>query len=158
MDGDERETFEMLDRVAELGRIKGTEFESEAGQLDAHGEYIVNLALALAYGTGDDFVLMTVNDGIIPNLSPEMVVEVPCRVGADGVRPYRQAPTPVFQKGLMENQHAYERLTVEACLEGSYVKALQALTLNRCVNDLPTARALLDDYREANKGWWPELS
>ena len=157
MDGDERETFEMLDRVAALGHIKGTEFESEAQSIDGHGEYIVDLALALAYGTGDDFVLMTVNDGIIPNLSPDMVVEVPCRVSADGVRPYRQAPAPTFQKGLMENQHAYERLTVEACLEGSYVKALQALTLNRCVNDLPTARALLDDYMVANEGWWPEL-
>ena len=60
-------------------------------------------------------------------------------------------------KGLIENQYAYEKLTVEACLEGSYNKALQALTLNRTVIDAKKARKVLDALIEANKGYWPEL-
>jgi alpha-galactosidase/6-phospho-beta-glucosidase family protein len=32
-----------------------------------------------------------------------------------------------------------------------------ALVLNRCVNDTDKAKELLDDYIEANKGYWPEL-
>ena len=47
---------------------------------------------------------------------------------------------------------------MDACLEGSYRKALDALTLNRLVGDTDRARALLDDYIEANKGYWPELN
>ena len=64
---------------------------------------------------------------------------------------------PAFQKGLLENQFAYEKLTADAALEGSYRKALDALTLNRLVNDTDKARALLDDYIAANKEYWPEL-
>ena len=32
-----------------------------------------------------------------------------------------------------------------------------ALTLNRCVNDTDVAKAILDDYIEVNKEYWPEL-
>ena len=57
----------------------------------------------------------------------------------------------------MENQYAYERLTVEAWMEGFYEKALQALTLNRLVGDAKKARKVLDKLIEANKDYWPEL-
>ena len=39
-------------------------------------------------------------------------------------------------------------------LEGSYKKAWNALTLNRCVNDTDVAKAILDDYIEVNKEYW----
>ena len=42
-------------------------------------------------------------------------------------------------------------------MEGSYEKALQALTLNRLVGDAKKARKVLDALIEANKGYWPEL-
>ena len=62
-----------------------------------------------------------------------------------------------FYKGLIENQYAYERLTVEAYFEGSYEKALQALTLNRTITDAKKARKVLDELIEANKNYWPVL-
>ena len=63
----------------------------------------------------------------------------------------------ILYKGLLENQYAYERLTVEAFFEGSYTKAFQALTLNRTIVDAKKARRILDRLIEANKGYWPEL-
>ncbi|NLY46550.1 MAG: 6-phospho-alpha-glucosidase, partial [Tissierella sp.] len=57
-------------------------------------------------------------------------------------------------KGLMQNQHAYEKLTVEACLESDYQKALEALTLNRAVGDPEKAKNVLDDLMEINKDYW----
>ena len=57
----------------------------------------------------------------------------------------------------MEVVKAYETLCVEACLEGSYQKALQALTLNPIVPSTHVAKAILDDYIEANKTYWPTL-
>lgn len=95
--------------------------------------------------------------GIISNLSEGMMVEVPCHVGINGVEPLNIGEIPTFQKGLLENQFAYEKLTVDACLEGSYKHAWNALTLNRCVNDTDVAKAILDDYIIANKEFWPEL-
>ena len=39
----------------------------------------------------------------------------------------------------------------------SYLKMLQALTLNKCVPNANVARKILDDFIEANKAYWPEL-
>lgn len=158
MDGHEKKTFAMLDEVIAAGALKGTAWEpTEEDFLDGHATYIVDLAYAISHNTHDIFLCMTENHGIISNFSEGAMVEVPVRVGVNGVEALAVGEIPTFQKGLLENQFAYEKLTVDACLEGSYEKAWNALTLNRCVNDTDTAKALLDDYIEANKGYWPEL-
>jgi maltose-6'-phosphate glucosidase len=74
-----------------------------------------------------------------------------------GMQALTVGPVGTFYKGLLENQYAYEKLTVDANLEGSYNKAWQALTLNRTVVNMDVAKALLDDLIAANKGYWPEL-
>lgn len=157
MDGNEKITFAMLDEVIAANKLRGTKYEPNSERNDGHAGYIVDLATAISNNTGEIFLCMTENFGIISNLTEGMMVEVPCRVGIHGVEPLNVGEIPTFQKGLLENQYAYEKLTVDACLEGSYKKAWQALTLNRCVNDTQVAKAILDDYIEANKEYWPEL-
>lgn len=157
MDGKEKKTFEMLDEVIAAGKLKGTKHQPEEGMADGHSSYIVDLAYAISHNTKEVFLCMTENKGIVSNLTEGMMVEVPCRIGINGVEPLNVGEIPTFQKGLLENQYAYEKLTVDACLEGSYKKAWQALTLNRCVNDTQTAKAILDDYIVVNKDYWPEL-
>lgn len=156
MDGHEKQTYKMLDEIIMLGKIKGTKYEisSENG---VHASYIVELATALSSNTNDIFLIMTKNNGTIPNLDSEMMVEVPCRVGSNGVEALSMGDVPTFYKGLLEAQFAYEKLTVDANLEGNYQKALQALVLNRTVINTDIAKKLLDDLIEANKGYWPEL-
>ena len=39
-------------------------------------------------------------------------------------------------------------------MEKDYTKALQALTLNRTVNDFDKAKAVLDDLMEVNQDYW----
>ena len=100
---------------------------------------------------------MVENNGIISNLPEDAIVEVACVLGNRGAVPFHVGEIDTFYKGLLENQYAYERLTVEAFFEGSYTKALQALTLNRTIVDAKKARRILDRLIEANKGYWPEL-
>lgn len=157
MEGHEKSTFARLNAIVSLGKLKGTEYEPKNLGIDGHAEYIVDLAYALSNNTKEVFLCMIENDGIIENMSKGAMVEVPCIATSNGLEAINVGTIPTFQKGLLENQYAYEKLTVDACLEGSYHKALQALTLNRCVNDLPTARKILDEYIEANQGYWPEL-
>lgn len=54
----------------------------------------------------------------------------------------------------MEGQYAYELLTVEAFMEKSYTKALQALTLNRTVISPVKAKMVLDDLMSVSKDFW----
>ena len=159
MAGHEKQIYEMVDEVCETGKIKGTKygFTYEDLKDDDHATYIVDLACALAFNTHERFLMMVPNTGIVPNLTEGMMLEVPCMVGSNGPEPLNVGPIPSFQKGLLENQFEYEKLTVDANLNGSYVDAWHALTLNRLVNDTDTAKALLDDYIEANKDYWPEL-
>ena len=85
------------------------------------------------------------------------MVEVPCLVGSDGPQALCIGDIPRFQKGLMEQQVAVEKLVVEAWAEQSYQKLWQALTLSRMVPSASVAKAILDDLIEANKDYWPEL-
>lgn len=160
MVGHEKQVYDMVDEVIALGHMKNTKYAFDLSDLhdDDHATYIVDLACALAFNTHERFLIMVPNDGIIPNLTQGMMVEVPCMVGKDGPEPLNVGEIPAFQKGLLENQYAYEKLTVDANLEGSYTKAWQALTLNRLVNDTDTAKAILDDMIEANRAYWPELT
>lgn len=156
MDGNEKETYDRLKRILALGKIRGTEYEITK-DIGCHAEYIVDLATALANNTKEVFLIITENKGTIENVDSQMMVEVPCVVGANGVTPLTVGEIPTFYKGLMEQQYAYEKLTVDACLEGSKKKALQALVLNRTVVNTDTAIALLDDLIAANQGYWNEM-
>ena len=85
------------------------------------------------------------------------MVEIPCLVGSDGPEPLSIGKIPTFQKGLMAQQVAAEKLTVDAWIEHSYQKMWQALTLSKTVPGAKVAKKILDELIEANKAYWPEL-
>ncbi|ONI38664.1 6-phospho-alpha-glucosidase [Candidatus Epulonipiscium fishelsonii] len=156
MDGSEKKIYQMLDEVISIGKIKGTKYEISSAN-GVHACYIVELATALAYNKNDIFLIITKNNGTISNLDSNMMIEVPCRVGANGIEALSIGEIPTFYKGLLENQYAYEKLTVDAVLNGSYQSALQALVLNRTVINTNIAKQLLNELIEANKEYWPTL-
>lgn len=154
MNGREKRVFEECQRIIAADTAK----DSHVVHNDAHGEFILIVAESIAFNKGDNFVVILKNDGIIDNLPEDAMVEVAASLTANGPRPYAVGEIPTFYKGLIEGQFAYEKLTVEAYLEGSYQKALQALTLNRTVVSAGKAREVLDALIEQNKEYWPELN
>lgn len=153
INGREKRVFAECERVAKVGTAKN----SSVVQNDAHGDMIVEITSAIYRNTNKTFIVIVPNNGIIEGMPDDAMVEVAASVGANGPQPYAVGKIGTFYRGLMENQYAYERLTVEAWMEGSYEKALQALTLNRLVGDAKKARKVLDKLIEANKDYWPEL-
>lgn len=121
---------------------------------EVHGNMMVEVAESIAYDLKKVFVVMVKNDDIIPNIPREAIVECAGELTKDGAVPYKFGNVDIFYKGLIETQYAYEKLTVEACLESNYQKALQALTLNRTVVNPVKAKAVLDDLMEINKEYW----
>ena len=153
MSGREKRVFAECDRIIKNGSAK----DSSVVHNDAHGDMIIDVAESIAHNRHHYYIVMLENNGLIENISDDAMVEVTATLGINGPRAYGVGKIATFYKGLMENQYAYEKLTVEAYLEGSYHKALQALTLNRTVVDAKKARKVLDALIEANKGYWPEL-
>ena len=119
---------------------------------------IVEVAASIAYDKGDSFIMITQNNHTVTNFHEDAMVETVAHVGKNGVEAVPFGQIDVFMKGLMEGQYAYEHLTVDAYFEGSYKKALQALTLNRTLVDAQKARAVLDDLMDANQAYWPKLT
>lgn len=152
IDGREKRVFGECAKIVEKGTAKGTGLK-----IGIHALFIVDLATALAFNTHERMLLIVENRGAIENFPYDSMVEIPCIVGKDGYEPLHVGRIPTFQKGLMEEQVAVEKLTVDAWMEGSYHKLWQALTLSKTVPSAGIARKILDDLIEANKDYWPEL-
>lgn len=152
IDGREKRVFDECAKIEASGTAKDTKLE-----IGIHALFIVDLATALAFNTHERMLLIVENKGAIENFSSDAMVEIPCIVGKDGYEPLRIGRIPTFQKGLMEEQSAVEKLTVDAWMEGSYHKLWQALTLSKTVPSAGVAKLILDDLIEANQGYWPEL-
>lgn len=152
VDTREKRVFGECARIEKVGTAKNTTL-----QIGIHAEFIVDLATALAFNTHERMLLIVPNNGAISNFEKDAMVEIPCIVGKDGYEPLTVGEIPHFQKGLMEQQVNCEKLVVDAYEQHSYLKMLQALTLNKCVPNANVARKILDDFIEANKAYWPEL-
>lgn len=153
-EGREKKVFEECRRIVK----NGTARDSSVVHNDAHGDMMVEVAASIAHNLRKTYVVMVRNNGIVSNLPDDSMIEVAASLGANGPQPYAVGKIDTFYKGLIESQHAYEKLTVEAFMENSYTKALQALTMNRTVVDAKKARLLLDDLIQANQNYWPELN
>lgn len=152
MDRREKSIFETCRKIINDGTSKDCGITSSE-----HSSYIIDLAKALAYNTKERMLLIVENKGSIENFDRTAMVEIPCIVGKDGYEPLVMGAIPTFQKGLMEQQAASEKLTVEAWIEGSYQKLWQAIIMSKTVPSAKVAKLILDDLIEVNKEFWPIL-
>lgn len=152
MDGRRKRIYEECERVVAAGTIEGAEHS-----LDAHGDFIVDQAVAVAHDKGERFMVNVVNNGTFTNLDDDMVIETFGVIDSSGARATKQFEVPDFYRALMISQNTYEKLTVDACMEGSYNKALQALTLNPTIPSVDKAREVLDALIEVNGDHFPTL-
>ncbi|MEG1609233.1 MAG: 6-phospho-alpha-glucosidase, partial [Clostridia bacterium] len=150
INGREKRVFEECAKIIARGKVDN----SVIARNEAHADMIVDVATSLAYNQNKSFILITKNNGVIQDFHDDAMIECTALVNANGIMPLAVGKLDTFTRGLMEGQYAYEKLTVEASFEKSYLKALQAVTLNRTVVDGIKAKALLDDIMEANKDYW----
>lgn len=153
MDGREKEVFGAAREIIEKGTGKDNNFS-----IDSHASFIVDLARAIAFNTGERMLLIVENNGAIANFDDDAMVEVPCIVGSDGPEPLAQGKIPQFNRALMIQQVTVEKMVVEAWIEKSYQKMWQALSLSKTVPNARVAKELLDDLIEANADFWPDLN
>jgi 6-phospho-beta-glucosidase len=103
-------------------------------------------------------ILNVPNRGAIQGMGADDVVEIPAYVGKGLVRPLAVGEAPGHALGLMRQVKAYEQLTIAAAIEGSYARAVEALTVHPLVRDYTTAKAILDEYREQHGTLFPTLT
>jgi 6-phospho-beta-glucosidase len=145
-----------------LERYRDPELAEKPKQLEERGgafysEAAAQLIAALATDAGDVQVVNLRNEGAIPGLPADEVVEIGARVGREGVTPVPVAPLGPELLGLILQLKAYERLTIRAALSGDREAALLALLANPLVAQYATAAPLLDALLEANRKFLPRF-
>ncbi|MEJ5203026.1 MAG: hypothetical protein WHV66_12405 [Anaerolineales bacterium] len=181
------ELFEQLHRLKAKGDFEGMRgaymryldqrgssyMQAETGRAPVHGD-LERLAAEAAEGEGyagvaldliealvgykpRQMLLNIPNCGAIRGMSEDDVVEIPAFVHRGAIEPLAIGDVPDHCLGLMKQVKAYERLTVEAAVEGSYQKALTALTIHPLVADYELAKRILTDYQREHGAWFPTL-
>jgi 6-phospho-beta-glucosidase len=120
-----------------------------------YSEAAAQLIASLHDGRGDVQIVDVRNDGALPDLPDDAVVEIPARIDRDGAHPLSLAPLAPEMRGLVQAVKAYEQLTIQAAMSGDESVALRALLANPLVGSWDTARGLLDALLEANGRYLP---
>ncbi|MFC8344636.1 6-phospho-beta-glucosidase [Streptomyces sp. NPDC057280] len=125
-----------LDEKPELLSKRGGAYYSEAA---------VDLAAALLTGAGSPYqVVNTRNNGTLPFLPDDAVIEVQAAVGQKGPTPLPVAPLDPLYAGLIANVTAYEDLALEAALHGGRNRVFKALLSHPLIGQYEYADHLTD--------------
>jgi 6-phospho-beta-glucosidase len=117
----------------------------------------VRLMASLHAGTGDIQVVDMRNDGAIPGLPDDAVVETTAVVDATGAHPLPQRELSPEMLGLVQHAKAYEHLAVKAACSGSREDVVRALLANPLVGQYPLAADLADALLGANRQLLPRF-
>jgi 6-phospho-beta-glucosidase len=118
--------------------------------LELQGGYAdVALRLIRSLETGENHIhiVNTLNRGAISGLPDDCVVEIPCSVGKDLIQPCSVGTIPLHCMGLLARVKSYEQLTIQATVEGSEQKAIQALVMHPLVSDEKIARTIISKFK-----------
>jgi len=122
-----------VEKPALLSQRGGTNYSTAA----------LRLISAIVEDSGETQIVNIANGGTFDNLGTQAVIEVPCRIDAQGAHPLPAASLPLHIVGLMEAVKASEQLTIEAAITGDERTALRALMTNPLVPSFSAARSLL---------------
>lgn len=117
-----------------------------------YSEAAVDLAAALLRDAGSRHqVVNTLNNGTLPFLPDDAVIEVPAAVTTKGAAPLPVEPLDPLLTGLMANVTAYEDLALEAALHGGRVRVFRALLAHPLIGQYAYADRLTDDLIAHNR-------
>jgi alpha-galactosidase len=98
------------------------------------------------------------NNGAIPNLPDDAIVEVPGVISGFGLRGLNVPPLPEPIAELCRRELALSSLVVDAVVQGDRQLALQALLLDPMVNDIDRARSILEDFLTTFGRYLPQFA
>jgi alpha-galactosidase/6-phospho-beta-glucosidase family protein len=123
------------------------------------GERVVSIMEAIV--TDHPLVELAVNvcnDGLVSNLPPEAVVEVPGLIDGRGVHGIPVVALPEGIAGILNTRVRQQELTVDAALSGDRTLALQALLADPLVPSVESAEEMLDQALEAHAQYLPRFA
>lgn len=126
------------------------------------GAYYSTLATQLleshCNNRGQVHVVNVPHKGAVPGWPEDWVVEMPCRVDADGIHPLPTELLPPGCNGLVTQVKMYELLTAEAAVHGDRKALYQALLCHPLGPKADQVQTVMDDLLATNHRYLPRFS
>jgi len=135
-----------LDRKPELLGQRGGAFYSEAA---------VALLASLVNDTGDTQVVNVRNNGTMPFLADDAVIEVASVIGKHGATPVGFAPLGPLMRGLTAHVSAYEELAVQTARLGGRDRVFETMLAHPLIGQYDKAEQLTDLLLAENAAFLP---
>jgi 6-phospho-beta-glucosidase len=126
----------LMQRNASYLRLEaeaGTAFQTDVNEPDpfdlptGYHKIAVEVMEGLVSDTSRSVVVNVRNEDSIPDLSADDVVELPCSISSQGVKPVHSGRLPESVRGLVLAVKAYERTVIRAVVEKSWPVAQLAM-------------------------------
>ena len=103
-------------------------------------------------------VVSTVNNGAIPDLPSDSIVEVSSIITGKGPIPMAWGKFGPAERGWLQVMKAMEECVIEAAVTGDYGMALQAFILNPQIVSGATCKIILDELLVAHEKYLPQFA
>ncbi|MCL2863948.1 MAG: 6-phospho-beta-glucosidase [Lachnospiraceae bacterium] len=149
----EKELFELY--KDETLDIKPAQLEERGGAY--YSDAACNLIASIYNDTRDIQTVIVKNEGAIAGIDKDSAVEISAIITKDGPIPLTIGELPIAVNGLIQHMKSFERLTVEAAIEGDVEKAILALTINPLTPSDTIAKEVVVEMIAAQKEWLPNF-
>lgn len=141
---------------------KNPELEEKPKELEERGgAFYSDVACSLMdsiYNDRKDIqTVNTTNNGTIPDLPNDAVIEVNSVITKHGPEPIAVGPLPLSVKGIICEMKACEELVIKAGLTGNYHDAYIAILMNPLMRDEKGSKKVLDELLAAHKKYLPQF-
>lgn len=124
------------------------------------GIQVMDVMEAIAENRNEVYIVNTTNNGAIPNLPSDAIVEVPALVNRSGIHPLHVGPLPDALAAHLTPYCNAQAMMVRAALSGDRQEALHAFLLDPLIQKTLTVddtAALLDEMLAANARMLPQF-
>lgn len=128
-------------------------FESIVGE----HEQVVEIIDSIRNDSGQIYSANLPNTGQVPNLPQNAIIESAAVADSHGLTAIRQEPLSAGIAGTLATRMQWVETVVEAALEGSREKFIQALIIDGAVDSIDTATRLADELLRAQAEYLPQF-
>ncbi|MFD2830409.1 6-phospho-beta-glucosidase [Corticicoccus populi] len=136
--------------------VKPAELEERGGAY--YSDVACSLMNSLHNDTGDIQTVNVQNDGTLPFLADDAVIETNCVITKNGAVPLERSVVPASISGLIYSMKHFETLVIDSAVSGCYDTAYLAMMNNPLVQNEKDAKDILDELLNAHKVHLPQFN
>ena len=123
----------------------------------AHGDQAIGAIHSIVNDVRNMETVNVVNNGAVPNLPNDAIVEVGATMTSYGPVPVAAGALPFSLQGMVRCAYEFGKLTVDAALSGDRNLVLQAALAHPAHRDLDILKKIVDELFEAHKDYLPRF-